>query len=138
MARIRGPSSSPLSILMFVYFGLVTFSIYMIKPAKESLFLDSLTKSKLPYAFLLTAILMGLAVSLNSRLLRRVNRPLYLSSTLAMFVVSGLAFWLSIRGTAPWGWTFLIMYSWGDILMVTTITQFWIFVNDLFSPREVK
>lgn len=123
---------------MFLYFALVTFSIYMIKPAKESLFLDSLSKSKLPYAFLLTAILMGLSVSLNSRLLKRVNRPLYLSSSLGLFVVSGLTFWLFIRGASPWEWTFLLLYSWGDILMVTTITQFWIFVNDLFSPREVK
>ncbi|MDH4271281.1 MAG: MFS transporter, partial [Candidatus Aminicenantes bacterium] len=138
MARIRGSSTSPLSILMFLYFALVTFSIYIVKPAKESLFLDSLTKSKLPYAFLLTAVLMGLAVSLNSRLLKRVNRPLYLSSSLGLFVVSGLTFWLFIRGAPPWKWTFLLLYSWGDILMVTTITQFWIFVNDLFSPREVK
>jgi AAA family ATP:ADP antiporter len=138
MARIRGSSSSPLSALMFLYFGMVTFSIYMIKPAKESLFLGTLSKSKLPYAFLLTAILMGLAVSLNSRLLRRVNRPLYLSLSLGLFVVSGLAFWLVIRGPSPWQWTFLFLYSWGDILMVTTITQFWIFVTDLFSPREFK
>jgi AAA family ATP:ADP antiporter len=138
MARIRDSSTSPLSILMFLYFALVTFSIYIVKPAKESLFLDSLTKSKLPYAFLLTAVLMGLAVSLNSRLLRRVNRPLYLSSSLLLFVASGLTFWLFIRGASPWKWTFLLLYSWGDIMMVTTITQFWIFVNDLFSPREVK
>jgi ATP/ADP translocase len=123
---------------MFVYFGLVTFSIYMVKPAKESLFLGTLTKSKLPYAFLLTAVLMGLAVSLNSRLLRRVKRPLYLSSSLAFFVVSGLTFWLFIRGSAPRQWIFLFLYSWGDILMVTMITQFWIFVMDLFSPREFK
>ncbi len=138
MVRIRGSLLSPLSVLMFVYFGLVTFSIYMVKPAKESLFLGYLTKSMLPYAFLLTAALMGLAVSLNSRLLRRVNRPLYLSSSLGLFVSSGLTFWLLIRGSAPWKGTFLLLYSWGDILMVTTITQFWIFVNDLFSPREVK
>lgn len=123
---------------MFVYFSLVTFSIYVVKPAKESLFLDYLTKKRLPYAFLLTAILMGLAVSLNSRLLRRVNRPVYITSTLAFFAVSGLVFWLSIRGASPWKWTFLLLYSWGDILMVTAITQFWIFVNDLFRPREAK
>lgn len=138
MARIRGSPLSPLSVLMFTYFGLITFSIYMVKPAKESLFLQTLSKSRLPYAFLLTAVLMGLAVSLNSRLLRRINRPLYLSSSLALFAASGLVFWLIIRGASPWKWTFLLLYSWGDILMVTTITQFWIFVNDLFSPREVK
>jgi AAA family ATP:ADP antiporter len=136
MDRARGSSS--LSLLMFVYFGLVTFSIYMVKPAKESLFLGTLSKSKLPYAFLLTAILMGLAVSLNSRLLKRVNRPLYLSLSLGLFVVSGAGFWLLVKGPSPWPWTFLFLYSWGDILMVMSITQFWIFVNDVFNPREVK
>jgi AAA family ATP:ADP antiporter len=138
MARARGSSASPLSLLMFLYFALVTFSIYMVKPAKESLFLAYISKSGLPYAFLLTAVLMGLAVSLNSRFLRRVNRPLYLSSSLTLFVLSGLTFWFFIRGASPWKWTFLLLYSWGDILMVTTITQFWIFVNDLFSLREIK
>jgi AAA family ATP:ADP antiporter len=138
MARARGLSTAPLSWLMFIYFGLVTFSIYMVKPAKESLFLDSLSKSRLPYAFLLTAILMGLAVSLNSRLLKKVNRPLYLSLSLGLFAFSGAGFWLLIRGPSPWPWTFLLLYSWGDILMVMSITQFWIFINDLFSPREVK
>jgi ATP/ADP translocase len=138
MVEIRKPEYSPLSLLMFAYFSLVTFSIYVVKPAKESLFLDYLTKKRLPYAFLLTAILMGLAVSLNSRLLRRVNRPLYITSTLTFFAISGLVFWLFIRGTSPWPWTFLLLYSWGDILMVTAITQFWIYVNDLFRPREAK
>ena len=123
---------------MFAYFSLITFSIYVIKPAKESLFLDYLTKKRLPYAFLLTAILMGLAVSLNSRLLKRVKRSIYIVSSLAFFIISGLVFWLLIRGSSPWPWTFLLLYSWGDILMVTAITQFWIFVNDLFRPREVK
>jgi ATP/ADP translocase/HEAT repeat protein len=138
MVEIKRSAHSPLSVLMFVYFSLVTFSIYVVKPAKESLFLDYLTKKRLPYAFLLTAILMGLAVSLNSRLLRRVNRPLYIASSLAFFVVSGLVFWLFIRGSSPWQWTFLLLYSWGDILMVTAITHFWILVYDLFRPRETK
>ncbi len=138
MARIRGLRQSPLAVMMFVYFGLITFSIYMVKPAKESLFLQTLSKSRLPYAFLLTAVLMGLAVSLNSRLLRRFNRPFYLTLSLGLFAASGLGFWLFIRSAYPWKWTFLLLYSWGDILMVTSITQFWIYVNDLFSPREVK
>jgi ATP/ADP translocase len=138
MVGIRRAAHSRLSVLMFCYFGLVTFSIYIIKPAKESLFLEYLTKKRLPLAFLLTAILMGLAVSLNSRLLRRVKRPLYISSSLAFFAASGLVFWLFIRTSSPWKWTFLFLYSWGDILMVTAITQFWIFVNDLFPPRKAK
>jgi len=138
MVEMRSRAHSPLSVLMFFYFSLVTFSIYVIKPAKTSLFLEYLKKEKLPYAFLLTAMLMGLAVSLNSRLLKRVKRSIYIISSLAFFIISGLVFWLFIRGPSPWRWTFLLLYSWGDILMVTAITQFWILVYDLFRPREAK
>jgi ATP:ADP antiporter, AAA family len=138
MSKDSRPARSPLAVLMFAYFALVTFSIYVVKPAKESLFLEHLTKEKLPFAFLLTAILMGLVVSLNSRLLRRVNRPVYIVSTLSFFVITGLAFWLLIRSPSPWRWIFLLLYSWADILMVTMITQFWIYVTDLFRPREFK
>ncbi len=132
------PAETRLSNLMFAYFFLATLSIYVIKPAKESLFMDALGKSRLPYAFLLTAILMGLTVAANSRLVQRVYRPVYVSSTLGFFILTSFVFWALIHRPAPWPWIFLLFWSWADILLVTTITQFWIMVNDLFSPREAK
>jgi AAA family ATP:ADP antiporter len=123
---------------MFGYFFLITSAIYTVKPAKESLFLTFLGKERLPYAFLLTALLMGIAVSVNARLLERFKRRLYLSLSLGFFAATGVVFWLIIRQPAPWPWVFLMVYSWGDILMATSITQFWILINDLFAPREFK
>ncbi len=124
--------------LLFVYFSLLTLSIYIIKPAKESLFMEALGKTRLPYAFLLTAILMGLSVAINSRLLEVLRRRVHISMTLAFFILTGLFFWTLIRQPKPWPWIFLFFWSWADILLVTTITQFWIMVNDLFHPREAK
>lgn len=127
-----------LASLAFAYFFLITLSIYIIKPAKESLFMDTLGKSRLPYAFLLTAILMGLAVAANSRLIQRVHRPVFISLTLGFFILTSIGFWALIQMPSPWPWVFLLFWSWADILLVTTIAQFWILVNDLFSPREAK
>jgi len=132
------PARSPLAILMFLYFLVITFSVYVIKPAKESLFLTHLHKERLPYAFLLTAVLMAVAVAVNSRLLQRLNRTRYIATTLIFFTAGGLVFWQLIDRPSPWPWIFLLLYSWGDILLVTSITQFWIFINDLFNPREAK
>lgn len=123
---------------MFFYFFLITFSVYVLKPGKESLFMANLGKEKLPHALLLTAILMGLAVAVNSRLLQRMSRSTYISLTLGFFILSSLVFWFFLRAQTPWRWLYLLFWSWADILLVTTITQFWIFVNDLFNPREAK
>ncbi len=138
MKPILRPSREILSVFMFVYFLLITFSVYVLKPAKDSLFLDYLGTEKLPYAFLLTAILMGLAVGINSRLVQRMKRPLYLSLSLGFFSAGSLAFWVLVSRPSPRSAVFFLLYSWGDIFLVTAVTQFWIFVNDLFYPREAK
>jgi AAA family ATP:ADP antiporter len=132
------PPREILSGFMFVYFLLITFSVYVLKPAKDSLFLEYLGTEKLPYAFLFTAILMGLAVAVNSRLVQRMNRPLYLSLSLGFFSAGNLVFWVLVNRQSPRPAIFFLLYCWGDILLVTAVTQFWIFVNDLFYPREAK
>ena len=133
-----GRRTNRLPAVMFGYFFLITTAIYTVKPAKDSLFLEFLGPQRLPYAFLLTAVLMGLAVSVNARLMEGVRRSRLLSLTLGGFAATGALFWLVIRQDNPWPWLFLLLYSWGDILMVTAITQYWIFINDLFNPREAK
>jgi AAA family ATP:ADP antiporter len=127
-----------LAAFMFGYFFLITSAIYTVKPAKESLFLTFLGNERLPYAFLLTAVLMGITVSVSARLLERLKRRLYLSLSLGFFAGTGVVFWLIIRQKAPWPWVFLLVYCWGDMLMATSIPQFWILINDLFAPREFK
>ena len=132
---IRSEEASS-SILLFFYFFFITSSAGIIKPVKLSLFLDQLTFEKLPFAYLLTAVFMGFVVSINTRLLRVLKRHVYISLSLAFFMANLFIFWILFR--MEWQWTSMAYWLWSEIFMVTTVTQFWILVNDIYHPRQAK
>lgn len=124
------------TLFLFFYFFLVTASAYIIKPVKISLFLEWLTFKKLPLAYMLTALLIGFVVTLNSKLLQRMKRELYISISLAFFIMSFLVFWWLFK--IEWKWLSLAFWFWADVFTATSVTQFWILVNDEFNPRQAK
>jgi AAA family ATP:ADP antiporter len=130
------PEETSSSILLFCYFFLITSSAYIIKPVKLSLFLDQLSFDKLPYAYLLTAVFMGFFVGLNTKLLRVMERHIYISLCLGFFIVNLLLFWFFFR--MEWKWLSMVYWLWSEIFMVTTVTQFWILVNDIYNLRQAK
>jgi AAA family ATP:ADP antiporter len=142
-ADIRSEEFST-SVLMFSYFFLITSSAYIIKLVKISDFLEKLSSSRLPYAYLLTAILIGFFVTLNSRLLQVMKRQVYISLSLAFFIICLLIFWLLFTqgrnwlSLAYWNWISMVFWFWADIFLVTSVTQFWILVNDIYNPRQAK
>jgi len=134
-ADLRPGESRP-ALLLFLYFFLVTFPIYIVKPVKVSLFFISFSARSLPFAYLLTAGLIGFAVTLNVRLLRKLPRPRYLAMTTLFFIACLVLFW----GLFKLGWrgTSLIYWFWSDMFIATTVTQFWICVNDVLHPYQAK
>jgi AAA family ATP:ADP antiporter len=134
-ADIRRDEHTPTFFLFFSFF-FVTMSAYIIKPVKISLFLEWLSFENLPWAYLLTALLIGFVVTLNSILMSSMNRQLYVSISIAFFAVSLIVFWGLFQ--TNWKWLSLIFWFWADVFTVTTITQFWILVNDTYNPRQAK
>jgi len=138
------PEEISTSVLMFSYFFLITSSAYIIKLVKISDFLEKLSSMRLPYAYLLTAILIGFFVTLNSRLLRIMKRHVYISLSLVFFITCLLVFWLLFtqgRNWLPlayWKWISMVFWFWADIFLVTSVTQFWILINDIYNPRQAK
>ncbi|UCE41687.1 MAG: hypothetical protein JSV17_01465 [Candidatus Aminicenantes bacterium] len=124
------------SILLFFYFFLITATAYIIKPVKISLFLEWLSFENLPLAYMTTALMIGFVVTLNSRLLRTMNRQLYISITLAFFILNLLFFWWLFK--INWKWHSLVFWFWTDVFTITSVTQFWILVNDAYNPRQAK
>ncbi len=127
---------APTALLLFLYFFLVTFPVYIVKPVKVSLFFIAFSARYLPFAYLLTAALIGFAVALNVRLMKRLPRPRYLALTSLFFIASLVLFW----GLFKLGWrgTSLIYWFWSDLFVATTVTQFWICVNDVLHPHQAK
>lgn len=130
------PEETSSSILLFLYFFFITSSAGIIKPVKLSLFLDQLTFENLPFAYILTAVFMGFFVSINTRLLHAMKRHLYIVLSLVFFMANLFVFWILF--TKGWQWVSMVYWLWSEIFMVTTVTQFWILVNDIYHPRQAK
>jgi len=124
------------SLVLFFYFFLITSATYVIKPVKISLYLEWLSFGNLPWAYLLTALFVGFFVSLNSKLLHKINRRVYISLSLVFFIVTLLLFWWLFK--VDWKWLSLVFWFWADIFTATSVTQFWILVNDTYNPRQTK
>jgi len=130
------PEEANTAILMFFYFFLVTFPAYIIKPVRVSLYLEWLSSERLPYAYLLTAVLIGFVVSLNSKLLHIMKRQLFISLCLIFFIMNLILFWILFE--YQWPWLSMLYWFWSDIFIATSVTQFWIIVNDIYNPRQAK
>jgi len=132
---IRPEETLP-SLLMCLYFFLLTTTAYIIKPVKVSLYLEWLKPERLPWAYLLTALIIGFVVTFNIKLLDSLPRHLYITFSLLFYIFSLLVFWLLFQHQARW--LSMVYWIWAEIFTVTSVTQFWILVNDLFNPRQAK
>jgi len=130
------PEETRGALLMAAYFFFITSSAYIIKAVKISLFLHRLNYSKLPYAYLITAALMGFVVSLNTKLLKSMKRSRYVSLSLMFFIAGLVVFRLLFR--ISWDGILIFYWLWSDVFLVLSVTQFWILVYDLYQPRQVK
>ena len=163
LADVRGPEVNAAFYLTGLFF-LITFSFYIIKPVKESFLISLVNPAWWPYADLATALLVGFVVALNIRLLNRLPRRVYLSATILVFVGCLFAFWfvfdiyqkslaLSPTIDAPgvlgalslqlgiqrsWPLAVFVFCFWSDMFIATSVTQFWIAVNDVFDPYQAK
>jgi ATP/ADP translocase/HEAT repeat protein len=150
-ADIR-PDESRSALYLFLYFFLITFAFYIIKAVKEN-FLISVNPALWSYADLITAVLIGFAVALNARLLNRLPRRRYASSTLIFFALNLFAFWFVFWLNTRRAFAvspllvfakssfvpFVFVFSfWSDLFIAMSITQFWIAVNDAFNPHQAK
>jgi ATP/ADP translocase/HEAT repeat protein len=159
---IRGREAR-VALSLSAFFFLITATFYIIKPVKES-FLIGAKPAWWPYADLATALLIGFVVALNARLLARLPRQTYLTASLLFFIAGVLVFWFVFDVhqkslvTTPvadpsgvffllWAqamiwrhYTFLVIAFcfWADIFIATSVTQFWILVNDVFDPHQAK
>jgi AAA family ATP:ADP antiporter len=151
-ADVRPDEVRP-ALLLFFQFFLITFTFYIIKAVKES-FIITVNPAWWPYADLITAVLIGFVIAFNARLLARLPRRKYTSSTLIFFASNLLFFWFvfwlntprrkffisSLLPLAQQSWVpFVFIFSlWSDIFIAMSVTHFWIGANDFFNPHQAK
>lgn len=130
------PEEAQTAVLFFFYFFLITATAYIIIPVKISLYLEWLSFEKLPYAYLLTAVLIGFVVTLNAKLLHSLKREKYITYSHIFFIANLFIFWVLFK--TEWKWLSMLFWFWEDIFLGTSVTQYWILVNDFYKPRQTK
>jgi ATP/ADP translocase len=129
------PGEERIALLLFSYFFLITAPFTIIKAVRDASYLDGPGIENLPYAYA-TALIVGMFVSLYTRLQVRVSRQRLITFSLVFFILTaGLFFGILSK---QWDWLAIIYYMWANVFVVVVMTQFWMVVNDIFNPREAK
>jgi AAA family ATP:ADP antiporter len=157
------PGESRAAASLFVYFFLITFSIYIIKAVEET-FLIGINPRLWPYPDLITVGLIGFVTAFNTRLLNKLSRRVHASRTALFFASNLVVFWLifdmnarnmvlsptvdasGLLGAVPllvsikdsWPAPVIAFSFWTDIFIVMSVTHFWIAVNDVFNLHQAK
>jgi ATP/ADP translocase len=117
------------------YFFLLLF-YYLLKPARDSLFLVELSPSQLPLVYMLTALVAAPVTAAYARagMKRRLDRLIMLTTT--VLVVNLVALYFLI----PTGWNGIIylFYSWVGVAGGLTTSQFWLQANGAFDAAQAK
>jgi AAA family ATP:ADP antiporter len=157
------PDEFRAALSLFAYFFLITFTIYIIKTVKET-FLIGINPRLWPYPDLITVGLIGFVIALNTRLLNKLPRRVHASRTVIFFASNLLLFWFifdasyrnmvlsptvdssGLWGVVPlllgirnsWPAPVIVFSFWSDIFIATSVTHFWIAVNDVCNPHQAK
>lgn len=122
--------------LFFFNFFLVITTLYQLKPASRSLFIEHLGTQRLPYIWIAVALSMGLFISIYHRLVSRFNRQHIVMGSVLVFgiVLLLFRFWFFYPGKLG----AVCFYVFVDILGVVLVEQFWSLVNSVYSTRDGK
>jgi len=117
-------------------YALLMASLYVLKPARNALFLDAMGAAQLPYVLLLVALVGGVTAAFFARISRRVRLNLLIPGTFLVLIACLLVFWLLLPYAGTWGiysfYIFVNLYG----LMSTSLL--WLLANAAFNPREAR
>ena len=89
----------------------------------------------LPFAYLVTAVLMSFVASSTPASCRSMNRRRYVSVSLDFFHRQPGSSGSSSRSPER---DLDRLWLWSDVFLATSVTQFWILVYDFYQPRQAK
>ena len=121
---------------MLSSYYLILLSYYLLKPARDSLFLVRVSSEMLPLVFIITALVTAPVVTLYSRASRSLKLNRLIIFTLAIIIVNLFILrWLVQISSA---WVYYLFYTWVSIYGVLTTSQFWLLANAVYNSAQAK
>jgi ATP/ADP translocase/HEAT repeat protein len=125
-----------LAFLMAALYFLLLVTYYLLKPARDSLFLTQVGPEQLPVVFVLIALVAHPVVTLHARAARRLSLKHLLYGATAVLAASlvALRLLLMVDGAA----LLYVVYVWVSIYGALTVSQFWLLANRVFNAAQAK
>jgi AAA family ATP:ADP antiporter len=119
---------------MFALLGLVIATSYVLKPVRSALFLSQFGAERLPYVYILVALVLGVVATLFARFAQNVDLPRLFSGLAALFALNLAVFWLLVVTDSRFvGYSF---YVWVSIFTALMPSLFWLLANYVFYANE--
>ena len=125
-------------VLMFVYIFLIITTLMIVKPVANALFLSTFGAQRLPYVFIMVAVIASSTFSIYTRRLQRIDLYKLMGQTLQACIVSLLLFRILVAVPFFKDGVLFFFYVWVAVFGLVTVSQFWILANCIFNPREAK
>jgi len=122
---------------MFAYGFLAITSYYVIKPARNSIFVDRVGADQLPWVYILTAVVVLGVMVLYSKYVDRVGRLTLIFSSMAGLSAFLVGFWWILSRSED-------VVSSGGFYVFTKlyplflVSQFWLVANLLFTTTQAR
>jgi AAA family ATP:ADP antiporter len=130
LRRTRGIRAT----LLFINFFLIILAYYLIKPARDSLFISALGAKRLADVWFISPLVLLLCIPFYNRIVARHSRLNIVMGTCILFGAL-LVFFRSLLNfdnpIVPFGFYIFI-----DIFSVVLVEQFWSLTNSTYSTRE--
>ena len=126
----------PTAWLLFTYFFVLATVHYLGKSVRDSSYINTWGAEKLPYAFLLVAVVSLPIIILYSRFTARFSQR-NLIIGFAVTQAAGLFGFYWLFGN-PGRWTAMAFYVWTTVAFGIAVSQFWSYANHRFDPRQAR
>lgn len=130
------PEIKAQALLMFAYNFILLNTLYLLKPVRDSLFLEQVGAYNLPFVFILTAIAV-IPISIGYSRLSKRHSVGWVVSVVTLFLAANLlVIWFFIEMNNIW--LYYGFYIWVSIYSVLITSQFWLFANTIFNSVQSK
>ena len=125
-----------MTALMVAQYYLLLLTYYLLKPARDALFLTEVEPAQLPQVFILTALLTTPVAALYSRASARMSldRMIYATSVLLILSLLVLRWFFTFEQR----WVYFAFYSFVSIVGGLTTSQYWLLANAVFDAAQAR
>ena len=117
-------------------YALILASLYLLKPARNALFLSHIGVDKLPYVLLLVAVVGAGTAAAYGQFARSMRTDRLLRGT--FLVLMGMLVGFRLLLPTGWPWVYYVFFVWVALYGVLATSLIWLLANAVFTTREAR